>query len=364
LVVIGLPFHTHGRTWLSVVHGAKSWYLFPPGYGIPHNISRQSTALQSVYHWKHSLLPLLMDLPKPVSFNAKELKMIPTFPTSDTTSRDNALGYQPLYCLQEAGDILYLPNAWAHLTINEGETIAFGGQAALYADKRYEIAQEILQWSNNDFETLKSKEKFFPSNLIVSYIYFFNVLDAALGKAHLTLQVHDQLHAWRAEETILIVTSEIEYQQLIKTSKDTSLWIQLQTISGEGVERGGLDPQTLIDNIQTLANRMKKQMNIIMSEEDWNHLQRLITSHQVLSLSTTIIILRLDSMTILSRSVIHQPSSQYQSTPIQAETLLVQEIEDWIGNTAHAYYLPLESSMHSLSLATKEAFEETKDYIK
>jgi hypothetical protein len=46
-------------------------------------------------------------------------------------------GYRPLECRQFAGDVLFLPSRWTHLTVNIGETIAIGGQETLYDDARY-----------------------------------------------------------------------------------------------------------------------------------------------------------------------------------------------------------------------------------
>ena len=27
----GLPWHTHGETWIAAVYGRKAWFVYPPG---------------------------------------------------------------------------------------------------------------------------------------------------------------------------------------------------------------------------------------------------------------------------------------------------------------------------------------------
>ncbi len=48
-------------------------------------------------------------------------------------------GHRPLECVQQAGDILFIPSMWSHLTINIGETIAIGGQEALQNEERLAV---------------------------------------------------------------------------------------------------------------------------------------------------------------------------------------------------------------------------------
>ena len=59
-------------------------------------------------------------------------------------SSGGVAGYRPLECIQRAGDVLYLPASWSHLTMNIGEAIGIGGQTALPADKRYTTHDSTL----------------------------------------------------------------------------------------------------------------------------------------------------------------------------------------------------------------------------
>jgi hypothetical protein len=65
--------------------------------------------------------------------------------------------YQPLSCLQEAGDIIYLPSQWIHLTMNIGETIAIGGQELLRDEERFENAQRAFNVHPHDPIVLKGE---------------------------------------------------------------------------------------------------------------------------------------------------------------------------------------------------------------
>lgn len=33
----GIPFHFHSDSWLELVAGRKSWWIFPPGANVPFN---------------------------------------------------------------------------------------------------------------------------------------------------------------------------------------------------------------------------------------------------------------------------------------------------------------------------------------
>ncbi len=74
--------------------------------------------------WLSDVYPLTLSLNKPPPVAAT------------TAGDDDLLGYRPLECVQEAGDVVFLPARWSHLTVNIGETIAIGGQASLNAAQR------------------------------------------------------------------------------------------------------------------------------------------------------------------------------------------------------------------------------------
>ncbi|XP_066271177.1 uncharacterized protein [Branchiostoma lanceolatum] len=85
---LGLGWHEHGDAWNGVVFGEKHWYVYnrsvvPPGL-----------------HWY-----------QPADWAKYVYKLLPYHK-------------RPLECVQEAGDIVYIPQGFYHSAINMGETIA------------------------------------------------------------------------------------------------------------------------------------------------------------------------------------------------------------------------------------------------
>lgn len=105
--------------------------------------------LQSVSQWQESAMVDMKGFLPPVTFDSQRLQM--------KWSTKIAGSFRPLQCEQRAGDIIYLPDGWSHLTINSAETIAYGGQAAFPPQERYNFALGMLHRDPNDFEMLKSK---------------------------------------------------------------------------------------------------------------------------------------------------------------------------------------------------------------
>ena len=93
----GLGWHMHGRTWLGLVHGRKRWHVYGPGNA---TTAVRSHPLYDSAHWLDKVLPGLA---------AEQL---------------------PQQCTQVGGEVMYLPAAWAHMTLNFGTTIGFGAQEA------------------------------------------------------------------------------------------------------------------------------------------------------------------------------------------------------------------------------------------
>jgi len=153
----GLPFHTHGPTWIGLVHGAKMWFLYAPGE-IPGEVYRQS-ALRSTKAWFQIQGRDLMkgstgSREDPAKMRVSQLrKRAAAFGmTSDQMDAADDSGNPkdafiafietrkepehhkepsvkpPLFCVQREGDVLYLPFDWHHATMNLCETLAIGGQ--------------------------------------------------------------------------------------------------------------------------------------------------------------------------------------------------------------------------------------------
>lgn len=84
--------------------------------------------------------------------------------TTNTNSSITPLleeGYRPFECRQLAGDVLFVPSRWTHLTLNLGETIAIGGQETLFNDDRLHSATEVLKTRPNNYDAWKGKQVLF-----------------------------------------------------------------------------------------------------------------------------------------------------------------------------------------------------------
>ena len=139
----GLPYHNHGKTWIAVVHGAKKWFLYPPGYDVPPEVDSYHNPLLPMSNWINDVYPKLFSYPKPplvtyddvmeIIITEYDHKIITTSNLDDISTRR---GYRPLECAQQSGDILFVPQRWTHMTFNYGDTIAIGGQETLYDEDR------------------------------------------------------------------------------------------------------------------------------------------------------------------------------------------------------------------------------------
>ena len=112
---LGLPFHSHGETWLGLVYGMKRWFLYPPGASQPISIERTHNPLRTVYQWFLEIYPQLQSLDQPPIHGE--------LPVHQSANE----GYRPLECVQMPGDIMYVPSGWNHLTLNIGELSIYQG---------------------------------------------------------------------------------------------------------------------------------------------------------------------------------------------------------------------------------------------
>jgi hypothetical protein len=142
----GLPFHSHGETWIAVVHGMKRWLIYPPAYSLPQNLLPKNP-LERVYDWYvdnyndlQKFPPIHLDEIQSITFdrNVESLEEVMKNNHSilPNDSNHNFTKFKPLECVQQAGDVFFLPAGWNHMTMNIGETIGIGGQAALLAPHR------------------------------------------------------------------------------------------------------------------------------------------------------------------------------------------------------------------------------------
>ena len=98
---VGLPLHSHGATWLALLVGSKLWYLYPP-HELPAR-AHATLGVATMRAWR-------------------EKRLLEELPAAE----------RPMACTQRPGELLWLPPAWHHATINVGYTIAVGAQSNLF----------------------------------------------------------------------------------------------------------------------------------------------------------------------------------------------------------------------------------------
>lgn len=135
-MLIGFQFHTHGETWIGLIHGKKEWFLYPPGFHLP--INQQQNWNPFIFHhnltYQDYLEKVLCNGDMTTSNNEitniqnisnclENLEDIPDYfysPISNSSKSkyDFTKKYKPIHITQNAGDILYFPSGWSHMTFN------------------------------------------------------------------------------------------------------------------------------------------------------------------------------------------------------------------------------------------------------
>eukprot|EP01034_Spumella_vulgaris_P024386 gene24386-30728_t len=217
----GLPFHHHGRTWLAVVHGAKRWFVYPPGYGSPPEVDALANPFLSTSRWLEEVYPGLIDYPKPPVYGHLEDALSTSVPRT---------GYRPLECVQRPGEVLFVPDRWAHMTINIGETIAIGGQELLKDETRIDGAQKSLARNPLNYEALKDLG-----------------LTESNSATGITIQRRHNLVTFRDTELILLSNREDLYEKM-RLTRDS--WLVLYFHNTTYTDRQPDEEGVLISAVQ------------------------------------------------------------------------------------------------------------------
>ena len=202
----GLPFHSHGKTWLALIHGSKRWLAYPPGFNAPPELQQRFNPLKSVGAWLNEIYPSLQGLP-----------YAPIEPAA--SGPGSASGAQPAYtrpleCVQRPGDIVYLPEGWVHMTVNVGEAIGIGGQASMKVEDRLGIGRAAVSRNEDNFDGHKF---------------------AALALAHQGLE---EEHRFKSQLTAtssgLVQLREDNFEQMVLAGEDTWLVHFSLAATGDG----------------------------------------------------------------------------------------------------------------------------------
>ena len=121
----GTPFHFHSSVFAHVLHGRKRWLLYPPTHKPPAAIVRPH---MSAIQWMDD-----MWLGGGVDVEAEG--------GEGGSVRDAVLG-----CVCNAGDVLYLPDGWLHMTLNLDEYNVF--VSSFVYDKGWDWEERQKEWTS------------------------------------------------------------------------------------------------------------------------------------------------------------------------------------------------------------------------
>ena len=122
----------HTSAWNGLITGRKRWILYPPDQPPPgvHVSADGRDVLTPIsvsewlihYYQQHTQRMSAKPTPSPAlptSYSSLPLSSLRSLPCPSTYP-----GYGPVECVCEAGELLYIPNGWWHLAVNETESIA------------------------------------------------------------------------------------------------------------------------------------------------------------------------------------------------------------------------------------------------
>lgn len=71
------------------------------------------------------------------------------------SAEQESIIYRPFTCQQNAGDVIFVPSQWLHMTLNVGQCIAVGGQELLQDLERLNNAKDAYKIHRQDPTVLK-----------------------------------------------------------------------------------------------------------------------------------------------------------------------------------------------------------------
>jgi len=170
----GINFHQHTNAFNGLLHGRKRWFLYPPRASPPSYKSGMIEWWQTVY------VPKLRE------------------------RHDGGLvaGAGLLQCMQERGDLLYVPQFWWHATLALGEGVGVSGQFVRQTHEILARATALAQ-AGRDLEAaelyrvvLDHRDEVEPPILVgvagslAATMLNAGALDKAKQAAELSLQLH------------------------------------------------------------------------------------------------------------------------------------------------------------------------------
>jgi len=163
----GLALHSHGAAWQAVLGGAKLWVLGAPSLsgvdvrgGEVDGEVPPTWAVSPSAEWVPALLMrraariVSRDSSSSgdISINSIDAAAAPAAPGvgagTDFPDPDAALSL----CVVEAGDVIYVPDAWHHATFKLGVTLAVGGQLGMEAYSTQQLRAALQRCVNGSVD--------------------------------------------------------------------------------------------------------------------------------------------------------------------------------------------------------------------
>jgi hypothetical protein len=130
----GLPMHSHGESYLALVHGRKLWLVLPPSGGAATDMptpAKLPAVVTDVFANQTALDPSLRQILGWLAAGSQDGRK------GGGGGGGGGGGVEvPMLCVQEPGDVMYIPSGWRHATLNIGEALGIAGQANRVARRR------------------------------------------------------------------------------------------------------------------------------------------------------------------------------------------------------------------------------------
>lgn len=147
----GVGFHRHAAAFQAIFHGWKRWLFYGPDQSPPGGIHGG----WPIFDWLREVYPSL-----------KGESM-------------------PRECIQKPGDLMYIPEAWYHATINLADSVAVSMQRKDHVKKSLNIEFDARRASNIRSHTKRLKRllKLEPNNLEAKVLLYRSLRDSDLKNA-------------------------------------------------------------------------------------------------------------------------------------------------------------------------------------
>lgn len=112
----GTAFHSHNEAWTALAHGRKRWLFYPPELSPPAGGNGPNIyPTYTITDWLDQVLPIL------------------------------PLEKRPIEVIQNAGDLIYVPDGWSHAVVNIDDTVALSFQRSKPVEGgKYEQLAELI----------------------------------------------------------------------------------------------------------------------------------------------------------------------------------------------------------------------------